>query len=115
MTGLENTVWSYGKDVAKTISLASINYDTDTYADSSYITSNSYSDSKFNGSFKNGGSINSKYNDIYGLLETLVANKQEPAININLNIEHFENNSKEDINQLMKEISYYLEMHKKRW
>ena len=27
---------------AKTISLASINYDTDTYADSSYITSNSY-------------------------------------------------------------------------
>ena len=37
------------------------------------------------------------------------------GININLNIEHFENNSEKDIEQLCKEISYYLQIHNKRW
>ena len=37
------------------------------------------------------------------------------GVNINLNIERFENNTEKDIEQLCKEISYYLQIHNKRW
>lgn len=41
--------------------------------------------------------------------------QQNRPIEINLNIETFENNRGQDIQQLMKEISYYMETNKKRW
>lgn len=48
-------------------------------------------------------------------LNTQSNEQQNRPIEINLNIETFENNRGQDIQQLMKEISYYMETNQKRW
>ena len=104
----------------KTISLSTFADDgVSAYATKDTAASNLVSNSVSNYNSYSYNSIlsrNNSNNQLLNMMKNMIDNMNENSgININLNIEHFENNSKEDINQLMKEISYYLEMHKKRW
>ena len=104
----------------KTISLSTFADDgVSAYATKDTAASNLVSNSVSNYNSYSYSSIlsrNNSNNQLLNMMKNMIDNMNENSgININLNIEHFENNSKEDINQLMKEISYYLEVHKKRW
>ena len=104
----------------KTISLSTFADDgVSAYATKDTAASNLVSNSVSNYNSYNYNSNlyrNNSSDKILNMMNNMMDNMNENSgININLNIEHFENNSKEDLNQLMKEISYYLEMHKKRW
>ena len=103
----------------KTISLSAFADDgVSAYATKDTTASNLVSNSVSNyNSYSYNSNLyrNNSNNQLLNMMKNMINSMNENSgININLNIEHFENNSKEDINQLMKEISYYLEMHKKR-
>lgn len=111
----------YGlKDGAtKTISLAS-------FADegiSAYATNDDVASSLISNSVNNYNNYNSQPNrsnysssQVLNMMKNMMNDmNKNSGVNINLNIEHFENNSEKDIEQLCKEISYYLQIHNKRW
>lgn len=102
----------------KTISLSAFAdegisaYATNDAVASSLISNSVSNYNNYNSNSSKNNSNNQVLDMMKNMIDKMIGNN---GANINLNIEHFENNSKEDINQLMKEISYYLEMHKKRW
>ena len=99
----------------KTLSLASLGLDTV----SSYATSDSNATGNISTiNYNYGGSLvstktDSGLNQKLDKLISLMSGKQQ--IGTLLNIEHFENHTENDLEQLMKEISYYLQIHNKRW
>ena len=80
-----------------------------------HILNNAFSNSQFNGSYKNGNSLvnNNKENEFYKLIDTLASQQSQP-INININIEKM-SGSEDDVDKLIKMISDRIEMKKKRW
>lgn len=99
----------------KTLSLESLGLDTV----SSYATSDSNATGNISTiNYNYGGSIattktDSGLNQKLDKLISLMSGRQQ--IGTLLNIEHFENSREEDVSQLVKEISYYLQIHNKRW
>ena len=111
----------YGlKDGAtKTISLAS-------FADegiSAYATNDDVASSLVSNSVNNYNNYNSQpkrssysSGQVLNMMKNMMNDmNKNSGVNINLNIERFENNTEKDIEQLCKEISYYLQIHNKRW
>ena len=103
----------------KTISLAS-------FADegiSAYATNDDVASSLVSNSVNNYNNYNSQPNrssyssgQVLNMMKNMMNDmNKNSGININLNIEHFENNTEKDIEKLCKEISYYLQIHNKRW
>ena len=115
--GKPTTVWSYGKDAVKTISLASIDTSPSSYANSSYISNNNNSNyaSYLGKSFNQGGS--SGDNELFRMIAQLLTQqqqKEEQPVNIYLNIENM-NGDQQDVDKLIKMISDRINMTKKRW
>ena len=111
------TVWSYGKDVAKTISLASIDTSPSSYANSSYISSsnnNTYA-SYLGKSFNQGGSSGGD-NELLKMMAQLLT-QQQPNIVIDVhdNTVRDDNDIDKLTNEIMKKIDFITRVKNKKY